>query len=64
MHASVDHLAGTAGASARLGIRLDSALMHKLGVAATNRASLYLYTLPEEIDQLAEGLYTVRKVFA
>jgi transitional endoplasmic reticulum ATPase len=34
VHASVDHLAGTAGASARLGIRLDSALMHKLGVAA------------------------------
>jgi transitional endoplasmic reticulum ATPase len=34
VHASVDHLAGTVGASARLGIRLDSALMHKLGVAA------------------------------
>jgi selenocysteine lyase/cysteine desulfurase len=38
--------------------------MHKLGVAATNRASFYLYTLPEEIDQLADGLFTVRKVFA
>ena len=38
--------------------------MHKLGVAATNRASFYLYTIQEEIDQLVEGLYAVRKVFA
>ena len=34
VHASVDHLAGAVGASARLGIRLDGALMQKLGVAA------------------------------
>jgi transitional endoplasmic reticulum ATPase len=34
VHASVDHLAGAAGASARLGIRLDAALMAKLAVAA------------------------------
>ena len=34
VHASVDHLAGAAGTSARLGIRLDSVLMEKLGVAA------------------------------
>src|SRR5690242_21934920 len=33
VHASVDHLAGAAGASARLGIRLDAALMQTLGVA-------------------------------
>jgi len=39
-------------------------LMHKLGVAATNRASFYLYTVPEEIDQLVDGLATVHKVFA
>jgi cysteine desulfurase/selenocysteine lyase len=38
--------------------------MRKLGVAATNRASFYLYTIPEEIDQLVDGLYAVRKVFA
>ena len=38
--------------------------MQKLGVAATNRASFYLYTIPEEIDQLVEGLYAARKVFA
>ena len=34
MHASVDHLVSAVGASARLGIRLDGALMQKLGVAA------------------------------
>src|SRR2546421_300788 len=39
-------------------------LMQKLGVAATNRASCYLYTVPEEIDQLVDGLHTVNKVFA
>jgi cysteine desulfurase / selenocysteine lyase len=32
-------------------------------VAATNRASFYLYTLPEEIDRLVQGLYKARKVF-
>ena len=38
--------------------------MQKLGVAATNRASFYLYTLPDEIDQLVDGLHKVKKVFA
>jgi cysteine desulfurase / selenocysteine lyase len=52
------------GVAIRAGHHCCQPLMHKLGVAATNRASFYLYTLPEEIDQLAEGLYTVRKVFA
>src|SRR5271165_399513 len=33
VHASVDHLVNAAGVSARLGIRLDGALMQKLGVA-------------------------------
>ena len=34
VHASVDHLANEFGTTARLAIRLDGALMHKLGVAA------------------------------
>jgi cysteine desulfurase/selenocysteine lyase len=38
--------------------------MQKLGVAATNRASFYLYTVPEEIDRLVDGLRKARKVFA
>jgi cysteine desulfurase/selenocysteine lyase len=52
------------GVAIRAGHHCCQPLMEKLGVAATNRASFYLYTLPEEIDQLVEGLYAVRKVFA
>jgi cysteine desulfurase / selenocysteine lyase len=37
-------------------------LMRRLGVAATNRASFYLYTIPEEIDRLVAGLHKVHKV--
>jgi cysteine desulfurase/selenocysteine lyase len=52
------------GVAIRAGHHCCQPLMHKLGVAATNRASFYLYTIPEEIDQLVDGLHTVRKVFA
>jgi cysteine desulfurase/selenocysteine lyase len=38
--------------------------MAKLGVAATNRASFYLYSLPEEVDRLVEGVHKARKLFA
>jgi cysteine desulfurase/selenocysteine lyase len=38
--------------------------MAKLGVAATNRASFYLYTVPEEIDQLVDGLHRAKEIFA
>ncbi len=37
----------------RAGHHCCQPLMRKLGVTATNRASFYLYTLPEEIDRLA-----------
>jgi cysteine desulfurase/selenocysteine lyase len=52
------------GVAIRAGHHCCQPLMHKLGVAATNRASFYLYTIPEEIDQLVEGLHAVRKVFS
>jgi len=52
------------GVAIRAGHHCCQPLMQKLGVAATNRASFYLYTLQEEIDQLVEGLHAVRKVFA
>ena len=52
------------GVAIRAGHHCCQPLMHKLGVSATNRASFYLYTVPEEIDQLVDGLHTVRKVFA
>jgi cysteine desulfurase/selenocysteine lyase len=52
------------GVAIRAGHHCCQPLMQKLGVAATNRASFYLYTVQEEIDQLVEGLHSVRKVFA
>ena len=51
------------GVAIRAGHHCCQPLMQKLGVSATNRASFYLYTVPEEIDQLVEGLHAVRKVF-
>jgi cysteine desulfurase/selenocysteine lyase len=52
------------GVAIRAGHHCCQPLMRKLGVAATNRASFYLYTIPEEIDRLVAGLERVRKVFA
>jgi cysteine desulfurase/selenocysteine lyase len=50
------------GVAIRAGHHCCQPLMARLGVAATNRASFYLYTLPEEIDRLVEGLHKARKV--
>jgi cysteine desulfurase/selenocysteine lyase len=52
------------GVAIRAGHHCCQPLMRKLGVAATNRASFYLYTIPEEIDRLVAGLHRVQKVFA
>jgi cysteine desulfurase / selenocysteine lyase len=45
----------------RAGHHCCQPLMHRLGVPATNRASFYLYTIPEEIDRLVDGLHKVKK---
>jgi cysteine desulfurase/selenocysteine lyase len=50
------------GVAIRAGHHCCQPLMDRLGVAATNRASFYLYTLPEEIDRLVEGLHRARKI--
>jgi cysteine desulfurase/selenocysteine lyase len=52
------------GVAVRAGHHCNQPLMNKLGVPATTRASFYLYTLPEEIDRLVQGLHKVRKTFA
>jgi cysteine desulfurase / selenocysteine lyase len=49
------------GIAIRAGHHCCQPLMRKLGVAATNRASFYLYTIPEEIDRLVAGLHRVKK---
>jgi cysteine desulfurase/selenocysteine lyase len=50
------------GIAIRAGHHCCQPLMTKLGVAATNRASFYLYTVPDEIDRLVDGLHKVRKI--
>jgi cysteine desulfurase/selenocysteine lyase len=52
------------GVAIRAGHHCCQPLMAKLGVAATNRASFYLYTVPDEIDRLVDGLYKVRKILS
>jgi cysteine desulfurase/selenocysteine lyase len=50
------------GVAIRAGHHCCQPLMTKLGVAATNRASFYLYTIPEEIDRLVAGLHKAHKL--
>jgi len=52
------------GVAIRAGHHCCQPLMSKLGVAATNRASFYLYSLPEEVDRLVEGVDKARRLFA
>jgi cysteine desulfurase / selenocysteine lyase len=49
------------GVAVRAGHHCTQPLMSRLGVAATTRASFYLYTIPEEVDRLVEGLHKVKQ---
>jgi cysteine desulfurase/selenocysteine lyase len=51
------------GVAVRAGHHCAQPLMDRLGVAATARASFGVYTIPEEIDRLVEGLLDARRVF-
>jgi cysteine desulfurase/selenocysteine lyase len=50
------------GIAVRAGHHCTQPLVRRLGVAATTRASFYLYSLPEEVDRLVEGLKKVKEV--
>ncbi len=52
------------GIAVRAGQHCAEPLMGRLGVTSTARASFGVYTLAEEIDALAAGLETVRKILA
>src|SRR2546429_2583456 len=52
------------GVAVRAGHHCTQPLMTRLGVAATTRASFYLYSLPEEIDRLVAGIQKVKETFA
>ena len=51
------------GVAIRSGHHCAQVLMEKLDVAATNRASFYIYTTKQEIDALIDSLEEVAKVF-
>ena len=45
------------GVAIRAGHHCCQPLMQSSACAATNRASFYVYTIPDEIDRLVEGLH-------
>ncbi len=47
----------------RAGHHCAQPLMDRLGIPATARASFGVYTTPEEIDRLVDGLHDARKIF-
>jgi cysteine desulfurase / selenocysteine lyase len=49
------------GVAVRAGHHCTQPLMARLGVSATTRASFYVYSLPEEVDRLVDGLHKVKK---
>jgi cysteine desulfurase/selenocysteine lyase len=51
------------GVAVRAGHHCCQPLIDKLDVAATTRASFYIYNTPEEIDQLVDALYKARQIF-
>jgi cysteine desulfurase / selenocysteine lyase len=51
------------GVAVRAGHHCTQPLMTRLGVAATTRASFYLYSLPEEVERLVAGLHKVKETF-
>jgi cysteine desulfurase / selenocysteine lyase len=52
------------GICVRAGHHCTQPAMRRFGVPATTRASFWLYSLPEEIDRLCDGLEVARKAFS
>ena len=51
------------GIAIRAGHHCAQPLHQKLGIVASSRASFYIYTQREEIDQLVDGLYKAKAIF-
>ena len=50
------------GIAVRAGHHCAQPLHARLGITATARASFYVYTLPEEIDRLIDGIEYAQRV--
>lgn len=53
-----------AGIATRAGHHCAMPIHEKFGLAATTRASFYLYNTRPEVDRLVEGLYKAKEIFA
>jgi cysteine desulfurase / selenocysteine lyase len=51
------------GVAIRAGHHCAQPLMERFGLAATARASFYVYTIKEEIDILVQGLHKAQEIF-
>jgi cysteine desulfurase/selenocysteine lyase len=51
------------GIAVRAGHHCTQPAMRRFGVPATTRASFWLYSLPEEVDRLVDGLEVARKAY-
>ncbi|HEU5434551.1 MAG TPA: aminotransferase class V-fold PLP-dependent enzyme, partial [Thermomicrobiales bacterium] len=47
----------------RAGHHCCQPLMRKFGLAATTRASFYLYNDVDEVDRLVEGIFDAKRIF-
>ncbi len=52
------------GVAIRAGHHCAQPLMDRFGLAATARASFYVYTLPAEVDILVQGLHKAQQIFS
>ena len=59
----ISQVLDASGIAIRAGHHCAMPLHEKLGLAATARASFYIYSKKEEVDKLIEALYTVRDLF-
>ena len=59
----VAHIIDREGVAIRSGHHCAQVLMERLDVAATNRASFYVYNTKEDVDKLVESLDNVAKLF-
>ncbi len=52
------------GVAIRAGHHCAQPLLDRLGLVATARASFYVYTIPEDIDVLVQGLHKALRIFS
>ncbi|MCB1651555.1 MAG: cysteine desulfurase [Alphaproteobacteria bacterium] len=63
-HSDIGMILDQCGVAIRTGHHCCMPLMHRFSIDGTARASLGLYSNADDINQLAEGLQKVRKLFA